>query len=108
MALGLQVVSSRLLGVHDITGALASQSAVVDRTLPYAASEAVKCPHLPRLFLHDGSSLAGPPGPLSGRWRRDSPASKFLAPRFHVCKVLNKRGLESRRSLGEPLGLETV
>ena len=28
--------------------------------------------------------------------------------KFHVCKVLNRLGLESRRSLAETLGLETV
>jgi hypothetical protein len=81
MALGLQVVSAHLLGVRDITGALSSQPALVDRMLPYAVSEAdaVKCSHLPRLFLLDGCSLAGPLGPLSGRLRRDSRGSKFLA-----------------------------
>jgi hypothetical protein len=81
MALGLQVVSSHLLGVRDMTGGLSSQPALVDRMLPYAVSEAdaVKCSHLPRLFLLDGCSLAGPLGPSSGRLRRDSPGSKFLA-----------------------------
>jgi hypothetical protein len=78
MALGLQVVSSHLLGVRDITGGFSSQPALVDRMLPYAVSEAdaVKCSHLPRLFLLDG---AGPLGASSGRLRRDSPGSKFLA-----------------------------
>lgn len=214
MALGLQVVSSHFFGVRDTTGALSSQSALVDRVLPYAVSEAdaVKCSHFPRMFLLDGCSLAGPLGPLSGRLRRDSPGSKFLAlvapersdidemirlfrwgidgvvvldedwrpelpkaslallrnrvwaplevllafvkhiktlldrrllsgeslttresqalrllfprltnkkivcalkisegtARFHVCKVLNELGLESRRGLAETLGLETV
>ena len=28
--------------------------------------------------------------------------------KFHVCKVLNRLGLESRRSLAKTLGLETV
>ena len=28
--------------------------------------------------------------------------------KFHVCNVLNRLGLESRRSLAETLGLETV
>jgi hypothetical protein len=81
MALGLQVVSSHLLGVRDITDGLSSQPSLVDRMLPYAVSEAdaVKCSHLPRLFLLDGCSLAGPLGPSSGRLRRDSPGSKFLA-----------------------------
>lgn len=214
MALALQVVSSHLLGVRDITGALSGQPALVDRLLPHAVGEAdaVKCAHLPRLFFLDGCSLAVPLGPLSGRLRRDSPGSKFLAllapersdldemirlfywgidgvvvldedwkselpkatlallrnrvwappevllafvkhmktlldrqlvsgeslttresqvlqllfrrltnkeiacalkisertAKFHVCNVLNKLGLESRRSLAETLGLETV
>ena len=30
------------------------------------------------------------------------------AAKFHVCKVLNRLGLENRRSLAETLGLETV
>jgi hypothetical protein len=42
-------------------------------------ADAVKCSHLPRLFLLDGCSLAGPLGASSGRLRRDSPGSKFLA-----------------------------
>jgi len=80
MALGLQVVSSHLLGVRDITGGLSSQPALVDRMLPDAVrADAVKCSHLPRLFLLDGCSLAGPLGLSSGRLRRDSPGSKFLA-----------------------------
>jgi DNA-binding CsgD family transcriptional regulator len=81
MALALQVVSSYLLGVRDITGALSSQPALVDRMLRYPVSEAdgVKCSHLPCLFLLDSCSLASPLGPLSGRSRRDSPGSKFLA-----------------------------
>ena len=81
MALGLQVVSSRLLGARDITGGLSSQPAPVDRMLPYAVSEAdaVKCFHLPHLFLLDGCSLAGSLGASSERLSRDSPGSKFLA-----------------------------
>lgn len=98
MALSLQMVISHLLGVRDITGALASQSALVDRLLSYAASEAdaVECSHLQSLFLLDRSSLVGPVGPLSGRFRRDSPGRKFLAPRFQAGKVLNRPGLESQ------------
>ena len=71
MALALQVVSSHLLRVRDITDALSGQPALVDRMLPYAVSEA--------LFLLEDCSLAAPLGALSGRLRRDSPGSKFLA-----------------------------
>jgi DNA-binding NarL/FixJ family response regulator len=79
--LALQVVSSHLLGVRDITDALSSQPALTDRMLPHAVgeAEAVKSANLPRLFLLDGCSLAVPLGPLTGRLRRNSPGSKFLA-----------------------------
>jgi PAS domain S-box-containing protein len=81
MTLALQVVSSHVLGVHDIESALSIQPPLVDRLLPHAASEAdaLKRPNLPRLFLLDGCSLTFPLGPLSGRLRANSPGSKFLA-----------------------------
>lgn len=81
MALALQVVSSHLLGVRDITAALSSQTALVDCMLPHAVDEAdaLKHENSPRLFLLDGCSLTAPLGPLSGRLRRNSPGSKFLA-----------------------------
>lgn len=80
-ALAVQVVSSHLLGVRDITSALSSEPGLVERMLPHAEAEAdaVKSTPLPRLFLLDGCSLAAPLGPLSGRLRRNSPGSKFLA-----------------------------
>ena len=81
MALALQVVSSHLLGVLDITSAISNQPALIDRLLPHAASEAdaLRRANSPRLFLLDGCSLTLPLGPLSGRLRANSPGSKFLA-----------------------------
>lgn len=81
LPLALQVVSTHLLGVRDITDALSSQPTLTDRMLPPAVGEAdaVKGANLPRLFLLDGCSLAVPLGPLTGRLRRNSPGSKFLA-----------------------------
>jgi len=80
MALALQVVSSHLLGAHDIEQALSVQEVLVKLLLPHAASEAetLKRPNCPRLFLLDGCSLQLPLGPLSGRLRANSPGSKFL------------------------------
>jgi len=81
MALALQVVSSHLLGAHDIEQALSVQEVLVKLLLPHAASEAetLKRSNCPRLFLLDGCSLKLPLGPLSGRLRANSPGSKFLA-----------------------------
>src|SRR5260370_2603726 len=81
MALALQVVSSHLLGARDIERALSVQEVLVHHLLPHAASEAetLKRPNCPRLFLLDGCAMNLPLGPLSGRLRANSPASKFLA-----------------------------
>jgi two-component system, NarL family, response regulator DevR len=80
MALALQVLSSHLLGAHDIEQALSVHAVLVKLLLPHAASEAetLKRPNCPRLFLLDGCSLKLPLGPLSGRLRTHSPGSKFL------------------------------
>ena len=81
MALSVQVVSSHLLGVLDIESVLSVESALVNRLLAHAASEAeaLKQPNIPRLFLLDGCSLGFPLGPLSARLRANSPGSKFVA-----------------------------
>src|ERR1700739_1465824 len=62
MALALQVVSSHLLGVLAIESVLSVESALVNRLLAHAASEAeaLKHPNIPRLFLLDGCSLGFP------------------------------------------------
>jgi DNA-binding NarL/FixJ family response regulator len=81
MALGLQVVSSHLLGALGIESVLSYRTPLVHRLLPHAATEAeaLKRANVPRLFLLDGCSIAVPLGPLSSRLRINSPGSKFLA-----------------------------
>ena len=81
MALGLQIVSSHLLGALDIEKALSVQDSLVKLLRPHAASEAeiLKRPNCPRLFLLDGCSINLALGPLSGRLRTHAPGSKFLA-----------------------------
>jgi two-component system, NarL family, response regulator LiaR len=81
MALAVQVVSSHLLGAHDIEQTLCVQEVLAKLLLPHAVSEAeaLKRPNCPRLFLLDGCSLNLGLGPLSGRLRANSLGSKFLA-----------------------------
>jgi DNA-binding NarL/FixJ family response regulator len=79
--MALQVVSSHHLGVLEIESVLSVESALVERLLPHAASEAeaLKNRHSPRIFVLDGCSLTHPLGPLSNRLRANSPGSKILA-----------------------------
>ncbi len=70
-----------LLGALGIESVLAHRTALVNRLLPHAATEAeaLKRVSVPRLFLLDGCVIAVPLGPLSSRLRINSPGSKFLA-----------------------------